>query len=105
MRSGLLKYPIIVERSHIHKNSYGEEMTVWECHIQTRAQIDWKGGNRTIENDERVFTRSLNFIVRIYHDIRESDRIIWEGKKYQIQHIEPRKYEMRQIITAELINE
>lgn len=105
MRAGLLKYPIIVERSHLHKNSYGEEQTVWEHHIQTRAQIDWKGGNRSIENDERVFTRSLNFIVRIYHDIRESDRIIWKSDKYRILHIEPRKKEQRQIITCELINE
>lgn len=105
MQAGRLQYPIIVERSHLHKDQYGAETQVWECHINTRAAVDWKGGNRTIENDERVFTRSLNFIVRIYHDIRESDRIIWEGKKYQIQHIEPRKYEQRQIITAELINE
>lgn len=105
MRAGLLKYPIIVERNHIHKNEYGEEAQVWECHIQTKAHIDWKGGANTIENDERVFTRSLTFIVREYHDIKDSDRIIWEGKKYRILHIEPRKYEHRQIITAELINE
>lgn len=105
MRAGLLKYPIIVERSHIHKDSYGAENVVWECHIQTKAQIDWKGGANTIENDERVFTRSVNFIVREYHDIKDSDRIVWEGKKYRILHIEPRKYEHRQIITAELINE
>lgn len=105
MRAGLLKYPIIVERSHLHKNSYGEEQTVWECHIQTRAQIDFKSANRTIENDERVFTRSLTFIVRIYHDIRNEDRIIYDGEKYRILSVEKRKYEMRQIITAELINE
>lgn len=105
MRAGLLKYPIIVERNHIHKNEYGEEAQVWECHIQTKAQMDWKGGANTIENDERVFTRSVTFIVREYHDIKDSDRIVWEGKKYRILHIEPRKYEHRQIIEAELINE
>lgn len=105
MQAGRLQYNIIVERSHLHKNSYGEEQTVWEHHIQTRAQIDFKGGNRTIENDERVFTRSLNFIVRIYHDIRESDRIIWDSQKYRIMGIEKRQYEQKQIVTAELINE
>lgn len=105
MRSGLLKYPIIVERSHIHKDEFGAENTIWECHIRTRAQVDWKGGDNIIENDERVFTRSLTFIVRHYHDIRETDRIIWEGKKYRLLYIEPHKYEHRTIITAELINE
>lgn len=105
MRAGLLNEPIIVERSHIHRNEYGEEQTVWECHINTRAQVDWKGGNNTFENDERVFTRSVNFVVRSYHDIRPLDRIIWKAEKYRILHIEPRKKEQRQIITAELINE
>lgn len=105
MRAGLLKYPIIVERSHIHKDEFGAENTIWECHIRTRAQVDWKGGDNIIENDERVFTRSLTFIVRHYHDIRETDRIIWKAEKYRILHIEPRKKEQRQIITAELINE
>lgn len=105
MRAGLLKYPIIVERSHIHKDQYSAENVVWECHINTRAEIQWKGGDNIIENDERVFTRSLTFIVRQYHDIKNSDRIIWEGNKYRILHIEPRKFEHRQIITTELINE
>lgn len=105
MRAGLLNEPIIVERSHIHRNEYGEEQTVWECHINTRARVDDNGGNNTFENDERVFTRSLTFTVRIYHDIRNLDRIIWDGKKYQIQYIEKRKKEHSQIITAELINE
>lgn len=100
-----MKYPIIIERNHIHKNEYGEEQTVWRAHIDTRAQIDWKGGNNVIENGERVFTRSLTFIVREYHDIRETDRIIWDGKKYRISYIEPHKYEHRQIIAAELIDE
>lgn len=105
MRAGLLKYPIIVERPHLHKNEFGEEQTVWECHINTRAQIDWKTGDNVIENDERVFTRSLTFIVREYHDIQNSDRIIWEGRKYRILYIEPHKFEHRQIINTELINE
>lgn len=105
MRSGLLTEPIIVERSHIHKDEFGAENTIWECHINTRAQVDWKGGNNTIENDERVFTRSITFVVRSYHDIRPLDRIIWKAEKYRILHIEPRKKEQRQIITAELINE
>ena len=105
MRAGLLQENIIVERSHIHKDQYGAENVVWECHIKTRAQIDWKGGDNIIENDERVFTRSVNFIVRYYHDIRNLDRIIWKSQKFRILHIEPRKPEQRQIITAELINE
>ncbi len=105
MRAGLLNEPIVVERQHIHRNEYGEEQSVWECHISTRAAVDWKGGTNTFENDERVFTRSLTFIVRIYHDIRNDDRIIYNSQKYRIMSIEKRKNEMRQIITAELINE
>lgn len=105
MRAGLLNEPIVVERQHIHRNEYGEEQSVWECHISTRAAVDWKGGTNTFENDERVFTRSLTFIVRIYHDIRNDDRIIWKAEKYRILHIEPRKKEQRQIVVCELINE
>lgn len=105
MRAGLLNEPIIVERSHIHKDEFGAENTVWECHITTRAQVTWGGGNNVVENDERVFTRSITFVVRIYHDIRPLDRIIWKAEKYRILHIEEHKKEHRQIITAELINE
>lgn len=105
MNAGLLKYPIIIERSHLHRDEFGSESSVWECHIRTKARIDFKGANNIIENDERVFTRSLNFEVRYYHDIRESDRIIWDSQKYRIMGIEKRQYEQKQIITCELINE
>ncbi len=105
MQAGLLNEIILIERNHLHRNSYGEEQSAWELHIKTRARIDFRGANNVIENDERVFTRSLTFIVRIYHDIRNDDRIIYNSQKYRIMSIEKRKNEMRQIITAELINE
>lgn len=105
MQAGLLNERIVIERSHLHKNSYGEETQVWECHIKTRARVDQKGGNNIIENDERVFTRSVNFIVRYYHDIRNLDRIVWKSQKFRILHIEDYKHEQRKILVCELINE
>lgn len=105
MQAGLLQEIILIERNHLHRNEFGEEQTVWELHTQTRARVDWKAGNNIIENDERVFTRQLNFIIRYYHDIRDTDRIIWRGRKYRVLYIEEHKHEQRKIITAELINE
>lgn len=105
MQAGLLQESIIVERPHVHKDSYGSETVVYRHHIATRARIDWKGGGRNVENDEIVFNRNLTFIVRYYHDIQDLDRIIWKGRKYRILFVEEHKREQRKIITAELINE
>ena len=105
MQAGLLNEVIRIERNHLHKNEYGEETQVWELHTHTRARIDWKGGDNTIQNDERVFTRQLNFIIRYYHDVRNSDRIIWKWRKYRILYIEEHKHEQRKIVFTELINE
>ena len=78
----------------------------WETFIdRTRAKVTYSSGNRANENNEIVFAYEVIFTVRIYHQITERMRIIWEGRKYRILSIEENKELQQLTIKTELINE
>jgi len=71
----------------------------------TRAQVTTNSGNRLNQNNEIIHTYNVTFIVRLYHDIEESDRVIYKGKKYRIISINKELYKQSTNIIGELINE
>nr|WP_320037822.1 phage head closure protein [uncultured Bacteroides sp.] len=71
----------------------------------TRAQVTTNSGNRQNQNNEIIHTYNVTFIVRLYHDIEESDRVIYNGKKYRIISINKELYKQSINIIGELINE
>ena len=105
MQAGELNEIIYWESPDRKKNEYGEVKELWIFRAKTRSKVVQNGQNRTTENDEVVFNTSVQFIIRIYHKVEPTDRIVWEGKRYRITGIERQKPEQRQIINAELINE
>lgn len=105
MYAGKLNEVITVEQPCKHENELGE---VVENHyikkFSTKAQVFYKSGVR--QEDFSIHTDySVQFIIRIYHNIKETDRVIYRNKTYRIESIEySREYQLIKL-NCSLIND
>ena len=105
MRAGLLNELIEIWKPTISINSVGEQTTTYSKNATIKARVLHASGNRTVENDEVVFPYTKNIQVRIYQDISDFDRVMYDGKLYRIQSIETDKLLQCKNIYMEVINE
>lgn len=106
MIAGRLNEIITVEKLQVTKNEYGEEQTDnFIFKFNTRAEVKYNSGSRTNDNNELFFSYDLTFTVRIYNDIDELDRIVWNGNRYRILSTERNRQFQLINIRGELINE
>lgn len=105
MQAGLLKYVIDIQTVIIDKDEYGAETEQWQNVIQTKADVRYLNGSKTLQNGEIININQLQFIVRHYLTINEQMRIVYEEKKYRILSINNDRLMMKKTIIAELINE
>lgn len=105
MRCGLLKDKIDIYRPISNQNEFGEmvqEYRPWYC---TRARAVSNGGSRTLLNNELFYQNRMIFEVHQYVDVKETDLIHWNGKKYRILSIDLDRSQMKKVIMTELIDE
>ena len=105
MRCGLLNEKIDIYRPISNQNEFGEivqEYRPWYC---TRSRILSNGGSRTLLNNELYYPYRKIFEVHQYVDVKETDIIHWEGKKYRILSIDLDRSQMKKVIMTELIDE
>jgi len=85
MEAGLLKEVITIERPVVVKDEFGANKIDWETFIEkTRAGVSYNSGNRVNENNEIIFAYTVIFTIRLYHNIDERMRILWNKNKYRI---------------------
>ena len=105
MRCGLLNEKIDIYRPISNQNEFGEivqEYRPWYC---TRSRILSNGGSRTLLNNEIFYPYRKIFEVHQYVDVKETDIIHWEGKKYRILSIDLDRSQLKKLIMTELIDE
>ena len=98
MRAGSLNETIIVEQAVKEENELGEVVdNMYAKKFATKAQVIYKSGQR--QEDYSIHTDySVQFVIRIYHSVSETDRVIYRGRYYQIDSIEySREYQMIKI--------
>lgn len=105
MNAGVLNNIITIQEPTVIQNEFGANAIEWTDLITTRAQVTYNSGSRVNENNEVIFNYEKIFTIRVYHQINERMRIIWEGKKYRILSIEEDKHKQKLTIRTELINE
>lgn len=105
MQAGLLKEVVTIQKPVVNQDGFGANDVNWSDLITTRASVGYNTGNRVNDNNEITFAYQVTFTVRVYHQINERMRIIWQGKKYRILSIELDKQKQRLTIRTELINE
>lgn len=105
MFAGRLNEIITVEQPCQEENELGE---VVDCHyikkFQTKAQVIYKSGQR--QEDYSVYTDyTIQFVIRIYHQVTETDRVIYRNQPYRIESIDySREYQLIKL-NCRLINE
>ena len=105
MRAGVLTEVVTIERPTISRSGYGGNELAWAVVTTTRARVEFANGDRAAENGEMVWAHACIFTLRIYHEVRDTDRIAWRGRHYRVRFIEPQPHEQRQRVITELINE
>lgn len=107
MNPGSLREPITILRPVRRSNGFGEEESIREELLRTRAQIRHDRGFRTVENNEVVHAYDITFIVWLYvaKVIRETDEISWGGRRYRITALQPVEESKILYIRAQTINE
>ena len=106
MIAGLLNEMIEIHSPILRANEYGEiEDNVYKKEFQTKAQVVYNSGNTVVDNNEIFTEYKLQFIVRIYHKIKETDRVFFNGRFYQIESIEKNRQYQLQKLNCTLVNE
>lgn len=96
MVAGKLNELITVESPLIVENELGEVMdNRYKTKFRTKAQVIYKNGSTSVDNHEIFTSYNIQFIIRIYHKVNETDRVIFRGVPYTIDSIEySREYQM-----------
>lgn len=105
MRCGLLKDKIDIYRPITSQNEFGEmiqEYKPWYC---TRCRVVSNGGSRAITNNEVFYPYRKVFEIHQYVDVKETDIIHYDNKKYRILSIDLDRTQMKKLIMTELIDE
>lgn len=105
MRAGLLTEIITILRPVITKNEFGEDEETYKKHYVTRARVINNSGNREIDNNEIHNSYTKTFEMWKYVDIKETDWIDWNDKKYRILSIDLDKTQQKKTVKTEQVNE
>lgn len=102
--AGDLRQVIDIKRLSITKDAYGAVSETYTTVYTLRAAVKYQGGNRLIDNNEIFNSQTLVFTT-YYRTIENTDRIVFNSKKYKILFIAEIGYKEGLQITAEMINE
>jgi SPP1 family predicted phage head-tail adaptor len=108
MRAGNLWHRIKFYAKVTTRDTYGASVDTWPtATITTRGEIRYTGGNRTLSNEEKFYSRTMVLSVRYRDDIEETMRVQVDGgtERYLISApIEEIGRKEGLIITLEKIN-
>lgn len=106
MLAGKLNEIIHIEMPVLSQNELGEVVdNKYVKKNTTKAQVIWKNGGTIVDNNEIFTAYSVQFKVRIYVDVNESDRILFRSKRYKIDSIEISREQQALYLNCSLINE
>ena len=101
---GSLRYSIQILNKVSTKDEYGAETSYWNPLTTLRCNRKFVSGEQTIDGKE-IFNSQHVVFTTLYRKLTETNRIIFEGKKYLINSIAEIGFKEGLQITAELINE
>lgn len=106
MFAGNLNEIITVEQPVAHKNELGEVVDcLYAKKFTTKAQVIYRSGSRVVDNSEIFTEYAVQFVIRHYLIVSETDRVLYRDRKYRIESIEySREYQLIKL-NCTLINE
>jgi len=103
--SGRLSEVIEIWIQDVYTSEYGDSDIRFKFAANARAMVDHTAGSLNIENFEIFNAYHKSFTVRIHTDVRDTDRIKYNGNFYRIITIDIDRPKQIKIIQTELINE
>jgi len=103
--SGRLNETIEIWYLDIKTSDYGDTTEEWKFSANARAMVDHTAGSLNIENFEVFNAYHKSFTVRIHTDVRDTDRIKYNGNFYRIITIDIDRPKQTKTIVTELIKE
>lgn len=105
MEAGKLRNRIVFLSRNLTENEYNEQSIEYVTYKETRAQVIYKTGNKTIQNDEIVQIYNTTFVVRYYLQINETMLIEYNNERYRILSIISDAQKQSKTIYTEKVNE
>lgn len=106
MRAGGLRKHTIDIQSNIETiNEFGERIRTWTTTITTKSDVLFESGTGTMKHGEVFTDYKVGFRIRKYHQVDETMRIIFEGKKYKIEAVIPNYEKSMTLIKTTKIND
>ena len=105
MDAGALDTKITILRLVSQRNEFGESVDFYKPLCDTRAQIVHNSGNKSDINYETQYTVTKTFIVRKYVDVREFDRIGYNGHMWNVISIDDDRIMNNKTVVATIVNE
>ena len=103
--SGRLNELIEIWIQDVYTSEYGDSDIRFRFSSNARAMVDHNAGSLNIENFEIFNAYNKSFTVRIHTDVRDTDRIKYNGKFYRIITIDIDRPKQTKTIVTELIKE
>lgn len=105
MIAGRLNKKIVIEHNRrTEANSLGEEERTGMRNLPTRADVVWNSGGRKVDL-EVDYPEDVTFIVwiHLYSRIKEGDTVVYAGKRYRINAMQPVPETKTLYLKAELL--
>lgn len=84
-RPGELDQRIIIERPVMASDGMGGNVATWSTHLTLWALVRPISGNENVDFERVQGEARYLFVVRYPIDIKDADRILWEGDYYNIR--------------------
>lgn len=104
-RSGLLTEIIKIYRPSVMQDDWGNQATTDELVTTTRARVVFNNGSRNLENQEVVYDYTKIFTTRFYVDVKDFDKVFWQGNFYRVTTVERNSVLQETYIHTQRVND
>jgi SPP1 family predicted phage head-tail adaptor len=84
-RPGELDQRIIIERETLTPDGMGGDTSEWDEHLTRWALVRPASGGEKTEHDTVNANAKYMFVIRYPADVKDDDRILWDGDYYNIR--------------------
>ena len=106
MRTGLLNEVITIQQlTPVIDEVYGTAKQIWKDVMNLRATIDYRGGDRVVDNYEVVNTHLVKITTHLRRQIEPQMRVVCSDGTYYIQSRFHDRRNNQTIMMCKLLNE
>lgn len=84
---GNLRHQIVIERRVLTDDGIGGTTAAWSTYATVWAQVKQLGGAEVVRSQKTTATERLDITIRYRDDLRANDRVLHDGKVYNIAAI------------------